>query len=158
MKSKKLLPSTKKSYFDQVTIYSNTESAKAASKTVRMVADEVTRLNKKALEDSEYAESRARARLKAVKKTNQKTIQYTSRAIVYTTKAKDAANASLKAAIKARTTNDPKIAHKNATMAKKYAQDALKASNLSKKNAKLAIKSSIRARAAARIPLAKRDD
>ena len=60
--------------------------------------------------------------------------------------------------IQARTAKNPKVAHKNAALAKKYAQDALKASNLSKKNAELAIKSSLRARAAARIPLAKKKD
>ena len=157
-KRKTLVPYNKKSYFDHVQIYSSSETAKSVSKTVRILEEEIAKKNKKALEDVRFAETRAVARLKAVKHVGTKVVKYTSRSITYTAQAKKAANSSLQAAMKARTAKTPKDAKKYSNLAKKYAQDSIKAVNLSKKNADLAIRESLTARAAARIPLSKKKD
>lgn len=155
-KSRTLMPYNKKSYFDHVQIYSSSESAKSASRTVRMLEEEISKKNKKAIEDLRFAKTRAAARQKAIKQLGTKVVKYTSRSITYTTQAKKAANASLQAAIKARTAKTSVEARKYADLAKKHAKDSIRAVNLSKKNADLALRESFTARTAARIPLSKK--
>ena len=106
----------------------------------------------KAMKGAKFAESRARARLAAVKKAYSDTIKYTARA-------KRAAIASKKAAQSAVITSK-KIQQNNnhhsrslETTYKIQIKAALTAAKESEKNTDLALKSSKIARAAARIPL-----
>lgn len=111
----------------------------------------IVRTTDKAMKGAKFAESRARARLAAVKKASSDTIKYTARA-------KRAAITSNKAAQSAAITSK-KIQQKNnrskslETTYKIQIKAALTAAKESEKNTVLALKSSKLARAAARIPL-----
>ena len=132
--------------------YSNTKSnsLKDLAKLSSTMNDVVNNTNK-AIKGAKLAESRAKARLAAVKKASSDTIKYTARA-------KRSAMASKKAAQAAAITSkkiqqQPNKVQKLHATYKIQVKAALTAAKDSEKNTKLALKSSKIARAAARIPL-----
>ena len=111
----------------------------------------VVKTTEKAIKGAKLAESRAKARLTAVKKASSDTVKYTIRA-------KHAAIASKKAAQSAAVTSkkirqNPDNSRKLHTIYKTQVKAALVAAKTSEKNTALALKSSKVARAAARISL-----
>ena len=113
--------------------------------------DSVAKTTEKAMKGAKLAESRAKARLAAVKKASSDTVKYTIRA-------KHAAIASKKAAQSAAITSkkiqqNPNNSRKFHSMYKTQVKAALVAAKTSEKNTALALKSSKVARAAARISL-----
>ena len=116
--------------------------------------DKIVATTNKAMKGAKLAESRAKARLVAVKKASSETIKYTA-------KAKRAAIASKKA-VQAASMTSKKI-QQNPNQEKRIQMTykiqikaALTAAKESEKNSDLALKSSKIARAAARIPLEKK--
>ena len=127
--------------------YQNTQNLVA----LNSIMNNVVKSTDKAMKGAKLAESRAIARLAAVKKATSQTIKYTS-------KAKRAALTAKKAAESASITS--KKIQRDIHQSKKFqityrvqVKAAITAAKESEKNAILALKSSKTARAAARIPL-----
>ena len=148
--AKKIQNISSKIFFQK---YNSNNSSKNLQNLVELAKtmNHIVKTTDKAMKGAKFAESRARARLAAVKKASSDTIKYTARA-------KRAAIASKKAAQSAVITSKKIQQNSNhskslETTYKIQIKAALIAAKESEKNTDLALKSSKLARAAARIPL-----
>ena len=121
------------------------------------ITSEISKINEKTLSNSKIAKQRAFARLNAVKKATQKASMYYAQSTKIIEQAHRTTYGAVEAIKKCKLAQGNKK-KRNYTIAKQYILRANKELKLAKEMCKLAHKSSITARSAARLPLSKIPD